>query len=74
LDFQVVGIEQPSIHMRFVFTLLAVVWLADEGKDMLRVIDVTLADPGGRGYRPRGEARYALEARSEVTKRLRSQS
>lgn len=71
LDFQAVGIHEPSIHMRFVFTPLAVVWLADEGPERLRVVDVMLAKPWGRGYVPEVPARYGLELMPEVLKRVK---
>ncbi len=46
-----------SIHMLFVFTDLAVIWLDDD----LRVVDKTLAKAWRPFYAPSRPARYVLE-------------
>jgi uncharacterized membrane protein (UPF0127 family) len=58
--------SDASIHMFFVFFAIAAVWLDNDG----RVVDAKLARPWRPYYVPARPARYLIEARPSLLKRV----
>lgn len=61
------SVSQTSIHMFFMAFSIAAVWLDNEG----RVVDAKLAKPWRPAYIPAKPARYLIEARPGLLKRVK---
>lgn len=55
-----------AIHMLFVFFELGVIWVNDAGE----VVDARLARPWRPSYTPRAPARYIIEGRPAILRRV----